>query len=62
MTDINAIALDDKSFVRYCGIGEWYVGTRGGFGDQAAIKFISYMELEQKSVSSVKNYINIDVD
>lgn len=39
MTDINAIALDDKSFVRFCGIGEWYVGTRGGFGDQAAIKF-----------------------
>lgn len=39
MTDINAIAFDDKTFVRYCGIGEWYVGTRGGFGDQAAIKF-----------------------
>jgi N-acetylgalactosamine kinase len=39
MTNINDIALDDKSFVRFCGIGEWYVGTRGGFGDQAAIKF-----------------------
>jgi galactokinase len=39
MTDINGITLDDKSFVRYCGVGEWYVGTRGGFGDQAAIKF-----------------------
>jgi len=39
MTHINAIALNDKSFVRYCGVGEWYVGTRGGFGDQAAIKF-----------------------
>ena len=38
MTDINDISLDDKTFVRYCGIGEWYVGTRGGFGDQAAIK------------------------
>ena len=41
MTDINinTITLDDKAFVRYCGIAEWYVGTRGGFGDQAAIKF-----------------------
>jgi len=38
MTGINDIALDDKTFVRFCGIGEWYVGTRGGFGDQAAIK------------------------
>ncbi len=38
MADINTISLDDKTFVRFCGIGEWYVGTRGGFGDQAAIK------------------------
>ena len=38
MTYINDITLDDKTFVRYVGIGEWYVGTRGGFGDQAAIK------------------------
>ncbi len=39
MTGINSIDLDDKAFVRFCGIAEWYVGTRGGFGDQAAIKF-----------------------
>lgn len=38
MTDVNDIHLDDKAFVRFCGIAEWYVGTRGGFGDQAAIK------------------------
>ena len=39
MKDVNTIDLDDKAFVRFCGIAEWYVGTRGGFGDQAAIKF-----------------------
>ncbi len=38
MTDLNHIPLDDKTFVRLAGIAEWYVGTRGGFGDQAAIK------------------------
>lgn len=38
MTDLNGISLDDKTFVRHCGVGEWYVGTRGGAGDHAAIK------------------------
>ncbi|MDE3000842.1 MAG: hypothetical protein OXU79_17340 [Gemmatimonadota bacterium] len=38
MTHINDIDLDDGQFVRYAGTAEWYVGTRGGFGDHAAIK------------------------
>ncbi len=38
MTHINDIDLDDRQFVRYAGTAEWYVGTRGGFGDHAAIK------------------------
>ncbi len=38
MTCINDIDLDDGQFVRYAGTAEWYVGTRGGFGDHAAIK------------------------
>lgn len=38
MTYINDIDLDDGQFVRYAGTAEWYVGTRGGFGDHAAIK------------------------
>lgn len=38
MTHINDIVLDDGQFVRYAGTAEWYVGTRGGFGDHAAIK------------------------
>ena len=38
MTRINEIDLDEGQFVRYAGTAEWYVGTRGGFGDHAAIK------------------------
>ena len=38
MTHVNDINLDDGQFVRYAGTAEWYVGTRGGFGDHAAIK------------------------
>ncbi|HIE43260.1 MAG TPA: hypothetical protein EYP78_00490 [Candidatus Omnitrophica bacterium] len=39
LTDINHISLTDDEFVNYCGISEWFVGTRGGSGDHAAIKF-----------------------
>lgn len=39
MLDLNRISLTDDQFVNYCGTGEWYVGTRGGSGDHAAIKF-----------------------
>lgn len=38
MTDINTISITDDEFVKYCGASEWYVGTRGGSGDHAAIK------------------------
>ena len=36
---INNLAMDPMEFVDACGYGEWYVGTRGGAGDHAAIKF-----------------------
>ena len=39
MCDTNHISLTDDEFVNYCGIAEWFVGTRGGSGDHAAIKF-----------------------
>jgi len=39
MIDINNISITDEQFVNYCGIAEWFVGTRGGSGDHAAIKF-----------------------
>ncbi len=35
----NDIIFTPESFVKLCGEAEWFVGTRGGFGDHAAIKF-----------------------
>jgi N-acetylgalactosamine kinase len=36
---INALALSDMDLVEACAAAEWYVGTRGGGADHAAIKF-----------------------
>jgi len=36
---INGLELSRMEFIDVCGYGEWYVGTRGGSGDHAAIKF-----------------------
>ncbi len=36
---INDLKVDSTEFIDICGYGEWYVGTRGGSGDHAAIKF-----------------------
>jgi N-acetylgalactosamine kinase len=36
---INNLEIEPFEFVDICGYGEWYVGTRGGAGDHAAIKF-----------------------
>jgi len=33
----NNLEIDDSSFIDHCGTAEWYVGTRGGKGDHAAI-------------------------
>ena len=36
---VNALKLPDRELVDACAEAEWYVGTRGGGGDHAAIKF-----------------------
>jgi len=36
---VNAIAMGALELVEACRLAEWYVGTRGGGGDHAAIKF-----------------------
>jgi N-acetylgalactosamine kinase len=36
---LHGLALEPERFVELCGEGEWFVGTRGGAGDQAAMKF-----------------------
>ena len=35
----NGLNVSDHDLVNLCGQAEWYVGTRGGAGDHAAIKF-----------------------
>ena len=61
---INDIRLSDQEFIDFCGTAEWYVGTRGGKGDHAAIYIgkkgrISHISFNPFSVSYVpfpRNY------
>jgi len=39
MLAVNDLQVRQTDYPVHCGVAEWYVGTRGGFGDQAAIKF-----------------------
>ncbi len=39
LTCINGLSIQPNDFVDMCGEGEWFVGTRGGSGDHAAMKF-----------------------
>jgi len=36
---LNSLHLSDQQFIELCGEGEWFVGSRGGFGDHAAMKY-----------------------
>jgi len=36
---VNKLRMAPMDLVEHCGYAEWYVGTRGGCGDHAAIKF-----------------------
>lgn len=36
---LNSLRIDPARLIEHCGYAEWYVGTRGGCGDHAAIKF-----------------------
>ena len=38
ITALNCINYSDSKFVSMCGEGEWFVGSRGGSGDHAAMK------------------------
>lgn len=35
---LNCLNLSDNRFIELCGEGEWFVGSRGGAGDHAAMK------------------------
>ena len=53
---INHLNFTPDEFVTICGTAEWYVGTRGGFGDHAAIK------LSQKGHISQIGFYPLQVD
>ena len=36
---LNSLHLSDQQFIELCGEGEWFVGSRGDFGDHAAMKY-----------------------
>ncbi len=38
VVSLNSLNIEDKDFVSLCGEGEWFVGSRGGAGDHAAMK------------------------
>jgi len=37
--NLNKLVISREELVRLCGEGEWYVGTRGGWGDHAAMVY-----------------------
>ncbi|MBR5473285.1 MAG: NTP transferase domain-containing protein [Clostridia bacterium] len=38
LTSLNCLNLTEQEFINLCGEGEWFVGSRGGSGDHAAMK------------------------
>lgn len=38
VVSLNCLNITDKEFIDMCGEGEWFVGSRGGAGDHAAMK------------------------
>ncbi|MBQ7651010.1 MAG: hypothetical protein IJS15_08620, partial [Victivallales bacterium] len=38
VTGLNCLNLSERAFIDLCGEGEWFVGSRGGAGDHAAMK------------------------
>ena len=47
VVELNQLNIASQQFVELCGEGEWYVGTRGGAGDHAAMKFAQKGQLVQ---------------
>lgn len=38
LVELNSLNIKAKDFIHLCGEGEWFVGSRGGAGDHAAMK------------------------
>ena len=60
----NNCEIDDTAMIDHCGTAEWYVGTRGGKGDHAAIILsrqgkitqIAFFPFETRNLSFPKQY------
>jgi len=39
MMEINKLSIDREDYAYHAGVAEWFVGTRGGFGDHAAMLY-----------------------
>ena len=68
---LNSLNITDKEFIDLCGEGEWFVGSRGGAGDHAAMKcsksgIVTQLEFKPfkvgKSVAFSNNYAIIVAD
>ena len=68
---LNSLNITDKEFIDLCGEGEWFVGSRGGAGDHAAMKCSKSGTITQlnfkpfnvgKSVAFSDNYAIIVAD
>jgi N-acetylgalactosamine kinase len=57
---LNNINITPEKFVELCGEGEQYVGTRGGSGDQAAIKYSQKGSITQIGFSPLKKIETVD--
>ena len=62
---LNSLELTSRQFVDMCGEGEWFVGSRGGAGDHAAIRLgqkgkitrIGYLPFRvEKAIEAPKDY------
>ncbi len=68
---LNSLILTDRQFIDMCGEGEWFVGSRGGAGDHAAMKCsqknkITHLYFKPfnvgKSVDFSDKYVVIGID
>ena len=55
ITSLNCLNMTDRQFVDLCGEGEWFVGSRGGAGDHAAMRcskpgMITHLEFKPFSI------------
>lgn len=61
LTALNSLNLTTREFVELCGEGEWFVGSRGGPGDHAAMKCslpgcVTHLDFKPFSIGKVARF------